>query len=107
MWIGLPSLVFGYVGCLKVVVVYGVCGLDDVTFVGDVHGLAFFLHACMHVCMCARLTQNASSSDEFPHTEFHHITVDIFSTGSGGVTTTGYVDGMDGADVYSVLKSRL
>ena len=22
-------------------VVYGVCGLDDVTFVGDVHGLAF------------------------------------------------------------------
>ena len=23
-------------------VVYGVCGLDDVTFVGDVHGLAFF-----------------------------------------------------------------
>ena len=20
---------------------YGVCGLDDVTFVGDVHGLAF------------------------------------------------------------------
>ena len=24
-------------------VVYGVCGLDDVTFVGDVHGLAFLL----------------------------------------------------------------
>ena len=24
-----------------VVVVYGVCGLDDVTFVGDVHGLTF------------------------------------------------------------------
>ena len=30
-------------GCLKFVVVYGVglCGLDDVTFVGDVHGLTF------------------------------------------------------------------
>ena len=24
-------------------VVYGVCGLDDVTFVGDVHGLAIFV----------------------------------------------------------------
>ena len=33
--------VFGCVGCLEVVVVYGVCGLDDVTFVGDVHVLAF------------------------------------------------------------------
>ncbi len=39
MWI--PLEVFGCVGCLKFVVVYGVCGLDDVTFVGDVHGLAF------------------------------------------------------------------
>ena len=37
MWI--PLEVFGCVGCLEVV--YGVGGLDDVTFVGDVHGLAF------------------------------------------------------------------
>ena len=34
-------MVFGCVGCLKFVVVYDVCGLDDVTFVCDVHGLAF------------------------------------------------------------------
>ena len=33
--------VFGCVGCLEIVVVYGVGGLDDVTFVGDLHGLAF------------------------------------------------------------------
>ena len=32
---------FGYVGCLEVVVVYGVGGLDYVTCVGDVHGFAF------------------------------------------------------------------
>ena len=32
---------FGCVGCLEIVVVYGVGGLDYVTFVGDVHGLAF------------------------------------------------------------------
>ena len=38
IWI--PSL-FGCVGSFEVVVVYGVGGLDDVTLVGDVHGLAF------------------------------------------------------------------
>ena len=37
MWI--PLEVFGCVGCSYVV--FGVGGLDDVTFVGDVHGLAF------------------------------------------------------------------
>ena len=36
----MDTYVFGCVGCLEVVIVYGVGGLDDV-FVGDVHGLAF------------------------------------------------------------------
>ena len=37
----MDTYVFGCVGCLEVVIVYGVGGLDDVVFVGDVHGLAF------------------------------------------------------------------
>ena len=38
----MDTYVFGCVGCLEVVVVYGVGGLDDITFVGDVHDFAFF-----------------------------------------------------------------
>ena len=37
----MDTYVFGCVGCLQVVVVCGVGGLDDVTCVSDVHGLAF------------------------------------------------------------------
>ena len=37
----MDTLVCGCVGSFEVVVVYGVGGLDDVTFFGDVHGLAF------------------------------------------------------------------
>ena len=38
LWIPLGT---GCVGCFEVVIVYGVGGLDDVAFVGDVYGLAF------------------------------------------------------------------
>ena len=43
---------------------YGVCGLDDVTFVGDVHGLAFYGWKCMsqsasHRCRESRSTWRA------------------------------------------------
>ncbi len=34
----MDTYVFGCVGCLEVVVVYGAGGLDDVTCVSDVHG---------------------------------------------------------------------
>ena len=37
----MDTWVFGCVGSFEVVVVYGVGALDDVTFVDDVHGLAF------------------------------------------------------------------
>ena len=37
-WLRIPRYL-----AVSVVVVFGVGGFDDVTFVGDVHGLAFFL----------------------------------------------------------------
>ena len=37
----MDTYVFSCVGCLEVMIVYGVGGLYDVAFVGDVHGLTF------------------------------------------------------------------
>ena len=42
-------------------VVYGVCGLDDVTFVGDVHGLAFLWGKCMSQSDSHRCRESRSS----------------------------------------------
>ena len=65
MYLGI--LLFGCVGCLDVVVVYGVGGLDYVTFVGDVHGLPFCGWKCMsqsdsHCCRASRSSWRAFES---------------------------------------------
>ena len=39
----------------------GVCGLDDVTFVGDVHGLAFVWVKCMSQSDSHRCRESRSS----------------------------------------------
>ena len=54
------------VGCLEVVIVYGVGGLDDVAFVGDVYGLAFCGWKCSqcdsHHCRASRSSWRAFES---------------------------------------------
>ena len=58
LWMWIPRYLAVLV-VLEVVVVYGVGGLDDVTFVGDVHGLAFLWAKCIsqsdsHRCRASR-----------------------------------------------------